>query len=93
MFCFWQAFGQTFIHDDLFLAVVGSCAAIFNALGRIFWGHIADRIAFKVRFGEIYASIFAVSRNVSALLLPYKFPIEDLDSMILHWDAVLLKHW
>jgi hypothetical protein len=43
-----QAYGQTFISDDLFLAAVGTIAAFCNASGRIMWGTIADRYSFKV---------------------------------------------
>ncbi|XP_005105928.2 oxalate:formate antiporter [Aplysia californica] len=44
----YKAYGQTFISDDTFLALVGAFAAIFNGLGRIFWGIIADKISFRV---------------------------------------------
>lgn len=33
--------------DDHFLAVVGSVSAIFNCVGRIFWGFVADRVSYK----------------------------------------------
>ena len=42
--------GQTFIADDKFLALVGSFSAVFNALGRMFWGYIADVYSYKVSF-------------------------------------------
>lgn len=44
-----QAFGQTFIDSDQFLAVAGSVSSIFNAFGRIFWGQFADKASYKVR--------------------------------------------
>ncbi|KAH9498550.1 hypothetical protein Btru_007039 [Bulinus truncatus] len=44
----YKAYGQTFISDDSFLALVGAFAAVFNALGRIMWGSIADRFSFRV---------------------------------------------
>lgn len=44
----FQAFGQTFITDDYFLAMVGSLAAVCNGAGRIMWGALADRYCFKV---------------------------------------------
>ncbi|XP_013385610.1 uncharacterized protein LOC106155360 isoform X2 [Lingula anatina] len=43
----YKAYGQTFIKDDQFLAIVGAFAAVFNAGGRIFWGVIADKFSFK----------------------------------------------
>lgn len=39
-----------FIEDDRFLAVTGSFASVFNALGRIMWGKLADRFSFRVSF-------------------------------------------
>ena len=43
-----QAYGQTFIHDDHFLSLVASVSAIFNAVGRPFWGLLADRTGYRV---------------------------------------------
>lgn len=45
---FYKAFGQTFIRDDHFLAFVGSISSIFNAGGRLFWGHLFDKTSFRV---------------------------------------------
>lgn len=42
-----QAYGQTFIRDDHFLATVGAFAAVFNASGRIFWGHLCDKFGYR----------------------------------------------
>nr|CAD2168020.1 unnamed protein product [Meloidogyne enterolobii] len=39
----FKAYGQTFIHDDFFLATVSSFAAATNCFSRIFWGAFADR--------------------------------------------------
>ncbi|XP_041483300.1 oxalate:formate antiporter-like [Lytechinus variegatus] len=44
----YKAYGQMFIPDDHFLALVGSFAAIFNAGGRLFWGCLADRYSYKL---------------------------------------------
>lgn len=44
----YKAYGQTFIKDDHFLAVVGSLAAVCNGFGRILWGHIADKYSFRM---------------------------------------------
>lgn len=43
-----QAYGQSFIKDDHFLAIVGSLAAVCNGSGRIMWGHLADKYSFRV---------------------------------------------
>ena len=44
----YKAFGQTFIHDDHFLAIVGAFAAIFNSGGRVLWGHLCDVFGYKM---------------------------------------------
>ena len=41
-------FGQEFIHDDKFLALIASIGAIFNAASRLVWGLIIDKLSFKV---------------------------------------------
>ncbi|XP_063684545.1 uncharacterized MFS-type transporter YhjX-like [Bolinopsis microptera] len=42
-------YGKTFLHDDkILLSVVIALSGIFNALGRLFWGHIHDRFGVKV---------------------------------------------
>lgn len=43
----YKAYGQTFIQDDHFLALVGAVAAVFNAGGRIFWGHLCDHFGYR----------------------------------------------
>ncbi|KAF7633313.1 hypothetical protein Mgra_00007291 [Meloidogyne graminicola] len=42
------AYGQTFIHNDFFLATVNSFAAATNCFSRIFWGAFADRASYKL---------------------------------------------
>ncbi|XP_063967337.1 uncharacterized protein LOC129278715 [Lytechinus pictus] len=63
----YKAYGQTFIRDDLFLAIAGSCASVSNAVGRVFWGHIADRFSFKVSFITLSAvmSVFTFTFGLS----------------------------
>nr|KAG5708228.1 hypothetical protein BaRGS_021162 [Batillaria attramentaria] len=41
---YWKAYGQTFIRDDHFLALVGSCAGIVGAVARPLMGWMAQRI-------------------------------------------------
>ena len=45
---FYKAFGQTFIRDDRFLSLVGSINSVFNCTGRVFYGFIMDKTAYKV---------------------------------------------
>ncbi|XP_021364600.1 uncharacterized protein LOC110457592 [Mizuhopecten yessoensis] len=46
----YKTYGQTFIKDDHFLAIVGSLAAVCNGGGRILWGYLADKFCFKASF-------------------------------------------
>ena len=43
----YKAFGQDFIQDDHFLAIVGAFAAVFNSSGRVLWGHLCDVFGYK----------------------------------------------
>jgi len=45
---FYKAFGQTFIHDDQFLGIIGAITSVFNCTGRLFYGFIMDKTAYKV---------------------------------------------
>jgi len=45
---FYKAFGQTFIQDDQFLGIVGAITSVFNCTGRLFYGFIMDKFAYKV---------------------------------------------
>uniref|UniRef100_A0A0K0DHR5 Oxalate:formate antiporter n=1 Tax=Angiostrongylus cantonensis TaxID=6313 RepID=A0A0K0DHR5_ANGCA len=42
----FQAYGQQYIHNDLFLSFVGSLASVFNACSRVIWGAIADQVCY-----------------------------------------------
>ena len=50
----YKAFGQSFITNDQFLAIVGSVSSIFNTLGRMFWGGFADKTSFRVSEQQIF---------------------------------------
>ncbi len=45
-----KAFGQSFIFDDHYLALILSLSFIFNGIGGIFWGKLLDFLRFRVRF-------------------------------------------
>ncbi|XP_023322792.1 uncharacterized protein LOC111697129 [Eurytemora carolleeae] len=53
----YKAFGQTFIDDDHFLAIVGAFAAIFNSSGRVFWGYMCDVFGYKMCMILVTSSI------------------------------------
>jgi len=51
---FYKTFGQTFIHDDFFLAMVSSLSSVCNALSRVVWGSIADRLSYQVAMAIVH---------------------------------------
>lgn len=55
-----QAYGQTFIADDHFLALVGSVASGFNCAGRLVWGKLLDRFHYKVFFGHTFRTLLVI---------------------------------
>ena len=50
-----KAYGETFISDDHFLALVGSIGTGFISVGRISWGFIVDRLPLRV---SLFSSAF-----------------------------------
>lgn len=44
----YKTYGQTFISDDHFLALVGSISSIFNSIFRPIWGIIMDKYGFQI---------------------------------------------
>jgi hypothetical protein len=50
----YKAYGQTFIFDDRFLALVGGAASIFNSSGRVLWGHLADKTSYRVNIHNVF---------------------------------------
>ena len=67
---FYKVFGQTFIRDDKFLSVVGSINSVFNCSGRLLYGLIMDKFAYKV------------SMSIEAVLLVLLMSTFYLTSMI-----------
>ncbi|XP_040574922.1 apicoplast pyruvate carrier 1 [Lepeophtheirus salmonis] len=45
---FYKTFGQEFIFDDHYLALVGAISSIFNCSGRLFYGFIMDKSSYKM---------------------------------------------
>uniref|UniRef100_T1J0H9 Major facilitator superfamily (MFS) profile domain-containing protein n=1 Tax=Strigamia maritima TaxID=126957 RepID=T1J0H9_STRMM len=45
----YKAYGETFIKDDQFLAMIGAVAGLFNASGRVLWGFLMDKFRYKVK--------------------------------------------
>ena len=44
----YKAFGQSLIDGDYLLTTAGSVSAMFNLLGRILWGALADKTSYKL---------------------------------------------
>jgi OFA family oxalate/formate antiporter-like MFS transporter len=62
----YKTYGETFIFDQNFLSYLGSIASLFNGLGRILWGMVADSI------GPIPTiTILALTLSLLILTLPY----------------------
>lgn len=45
-----KAFGQSFISDDHYLAIILSLSFIVNGIGGVFWGKVLDYLKFQVRY-------------------------------------------
>ncbi|GAB6026927.1 hypothetical protein CHUAL_013570 [Chamberlinius hualienensis] len=62
----YKVFGQTFIDGDHYFALVGTFTSIANALARLSWGSIVDRITYRT-------SMIVMSGSVALWL--YTMPI------------------
>lgn len=56
----YKFFGQEVVNNDHFLASVGSVSAIFNCLGRIVWGMVADNTTYKSALVFIFGIMTAM---------------------------------
>lgn len=54
------------VGNDSFLTVIGSCGAIFNGLGRFFWGFMFDKFSFRV-----ISSLINIVLLVSAVTISF----------------------
>ena len=43
-----KSFGQIYIQDDRFFAIIGTVSSFINGCSRIIWGYGYDRFGFKV---------------------------------------------
>ncbi len=44
-----KVLGQRSIPDDKFLSLVSTLGSVFNMIGRLAWGTVADCLSYKVR--------------------------------------------
>lgn len=63
-----KKYGQTFIKDDRYLATVVAVAAVANALGRLTWGFLMDKLSFSACYA-IKVTLFAFL----IALFPFEF--------------------
>ncbi|XP_046654417.1 L-lactate transporter-like [Daphnia pulicaria] len=62
----YKAFGLNFWTDDKNLTLVGSVGAIFNALGRLAWGFLADRVQYRTLMLILTWSVVALLLSINA---------------------------
>ncbi|KAK7091678.1 oxalate:formate antiporter-like [Littorina saxatilis] len=62
----YKSYGQTFIKDDRFFSIVGSCASALNAVSGMFWGWVADRYTFKMAVQMLYVIFASVAYTLSS---------------------------
>ena len=58
---FFKTFGQTFLDDDDFFAMVASAASLCNAFGRLWWGFLIDKLPLKVCLLIIQTLVIALT--------------------------------
>lgn len=77
----FKFFGIAFIENDHFLTAIGSVAAIFNAVGRIFWGFIADKFSYKL-------ALVSLNGLLTAFLLTF-YASRNLEAMYFVWVCII----
>ncbi|XP_053403164.1 oxalate:formate antiporter-like [Mercenaria mercenaria] len=60
----YKAYGQTFIDDDQFLALVGSISSVFNSICRPVWGFIMDKYGFQISVKFVSACFTCLSGTI-----------------------------
>ena len=60
----YKVFGSQFIHDDMFLTMVGSIACVCGSL-RFFWSMLLD---FKYTYAQVYGVLCATQLLCSAFI-------------------------
>jgi len=86
---YYKTFGQTFIRDDMFLSIVGSVTSVFNCSGRLFYGLIMDRFAYKVSM-SIEAVLLIIL--MSTFYLTSMIGVSDPESILLCDNNTMLEN-
>jgi MFS family permease len=64
----YKEYGSIRITNDSFLTTVGSCGAVFNGVGRLFFGMLFDRYSFKVLSSIINIVLLIFSLTMSFIV-------------------------
>lgn len=54
--------------NDSFLTVIGSCGAVFNGVGRFFWGFLFDKLPFRIISALINGILLVGAISISFLV-------------------------
>ncbi|UMM38539.1 hypothetical protein L5515_009914 [Caenorhabditis briggsae] len=59
----YKTYGESFIEDDMFMAMAFSVASVANAIARIGWGYLTDRTSFQIALSTAtcLASVFLLT--------------------------------
>lgn len=67
-----KKYGQTFIKDDQFLATIVAVSAVANAMGRLTWGYLMDKLSFSACYA-IKVTLF----SFLIILFPFEFVLSS----------------
>ncbi|ULT92797.1 hypothetical protein L3Y34_010114 [Caenorhabditis briggsae] len=59
----YKTYGESFIEDDMYMAMAFSVASVANAIARIGWGYLTDRTSFQIALSTAtcLASVFLLT--------------------------------
>ena len=78
----YKFFGNSFIDDDHYLAIVGSISSIFNCLGRISWGVVADHTSYRF-------AIILLSATMTVFTLTFYSCVLGGEAMFFVWVCII----
>ncbi|XP_070558350.1 apicoplast pyruvate carrier 1-like isoform X2 [Ptychodera flava] len=78
----YKVFGQNFILDDHFLALVGSIASVLGCLCRVVWGYLGDRFSFR-------AAMLFLCTNTVVLMVTFILTREAGKAMFAIWVCAI----
>lgn len=78
----FKVFAQEYFSSDLYLSVVISTASLFNALGRVFWGFMSDKI------GPL-RTLIGMSALFAVILLMYPLSAQQGQTIFAFWTFLV----